>query len=143
MRIVPVNNPSFLLDTSALLTLIEDEPGAERVEQLLRTASIVIPWMCIFEVTYVTQQERGVTEAERRYALLRSLPVTHLWEHDEALLLTAARLKAQFRLPLADTIIAACALRGNAILVHKDPQFEALDGQVTLEALPYKTPSKK
>jgi predicted nucleic acid-binding protein len=138
-----MSNATFVLDTSALLTLIEDEPGAERVEQLLRTATILIPWMCVLEVTYVTQQERGVTEAERRYALLKSLPVTHLWEHDEALLLTAARLKAQYRLSLADTIIASCALRVHATLVHKDPQYEALDGQVRLEALPYKTPSKK
>ncbi len=133
-----MNDLSFLLDTSALLTFIEDEPGAERVEQLLRTESVLIPWMCVLEVTYVTQQERGAAEAERRYALLKSLPVTHLWDHDEALLLTAARLKASYRLSLADTIIAACAIRAHAILVHKDPQYEALDGQLQLEALPYK-----
>jgi len=68
--------------------------------------------------------------------------VTHVWEHDEALLFTAARLKAQYHLSLADTIIAACALRVSATLVHKDPQFEALDGLLSLEALPYKNPSK-
>jgi len=39
---------------------------------------------------------------------------------------------------LADTIIAACAMQQNAVLLHKDPQFEALAGQVGLEALPYK-----
>lgn len=137
-----MNKPTYLLDTSALLTLIEDEAGADRVEQILRTAAVVIPWMCVLEVTYISQQERGVTEAERRYALLKSLPVTHLWEHDEALLLTAARLKAQYHLSLADTIIAACAMREAAILVHKDPQFEALTGQILLKALPYKNPAK-
>lgn len=137
-----MSSPTFLLDTSALLTLIEDEPGADRVEALLRTAAIAIPWMCVLEVTYITQQERGSTEAERRYALLKSLPVTHLWEHDEALLLIAARLKAQYKLSLADTIIAASAMRISATLVHKDPQFEALIGQLPLEALPYKNPAK-
>jgi predicted nucleic acid-binding protein len=137
-----MSNPRYLLDTSALLTLIEDEPGADRVEHLLRTASVCIPWMCVLEVTYITQQERDLTEAERRYALIKSLPVTHLWEQDEALLFTAARLKAQYRLSLADTIIAACALRVSATLVHKDPQFEALDDIVAVEALPYKNPAK-
>ena len=137
-----MSSPTFLLDTSALLTLIEDEPGADRVEALLRTASIVIPWMCVLEVTYISQQERGATEAERRYALLKSLPVTHLWEQDEALLLLAARLKAQYKLSLADTIIAANAIRVSATLVHKDPQFEALTGQLPLEALPYKNAAK-
>jgi len=121
------------------LTIIEDEPGAERVEQVLRTEAVIIPWMCSLEVVYITQQERGVAEAERRYALLKALPVTYLWELEEALLLTAARLKATYRLSLADTIIAACAIRERAILLHKDPQYDALAGQVQLEALPYKS----
>jgi predicted nucleic acid-binding protein len=39
---------------------------------------------------------------------------------------------------LADAIIAAFAIQCNAVLVHKDPEFEALAGQMLLEALPYK-----
>jgi predicted nucleic acid-binding protein len=136
-----VSEVRYVLDTSALLSLIEDEPGAARVEEVLRTEAVIIPWMCSLEVVYITQQERGVAEAERRYALIKALPVTHLWELEEALLLTAARLKATYRLSLADTIIAACALRERAILLHKDPQYEALVGQVALEHLPYKSGS--
>ncbi len=30
------------------------------------------------------------------------------------------------------------AVRSSAILVHKDPEYEALDDQVRQEALPYK-----
>lgn len=129
----------YVLDTSALLTLIEDEPGAVRVEQVLRSEIVLIPWMCSLEIVYITQQERGVAESERRYALLKALPAKHLWELDEALLLTAARLKASYRLSLADTIIAACVIRERAILLHKDPQYDALSGQVQLENLPYKS----
>lgn len=136
-----MSNVRYVLDTSALLTLIEDEPGAARVEQVLRSEIVLIPWMCSFEVVYITQQERGVAEAERRYALLKALPVTHLWELEEALLLTAARLKATYRLALADTLIAACAIRERAILLHKDPQYDALSGQLQLENLPYKSAS--
>ena len=134
-----MSNARYVLDTSALLTLIEDEPGAARVEQVLRSEIVLIPWMCSFEGVYITQQERGAAEAERRYALLKALPVTHLWELEEALLLTAARLKATYRLSLADTLIAACAIRERAILLHKDPQYDALSGQVQLENLPYKS----
>lgn len=129
---------TYLLDTSALLTLIEDETGAARVEQILREQPVIITWMSLLEVYYITQQERGIAEAERRYALLKVLPVTMIWHIDEPLLLTAARLKAKYRLSLADTIIAACAIRQNATILHKDPQFEALAGQVALEALSYK-----
>jgi predicted nucleic acid-binding protein len=129
---------TYLLDTSAIMTLIEDEIGAERVEQILREQPVIITWVSLLEVTYITQQERGTAEAERRYALLKVLPVNLLWQLDEPTLLTAARLKANYRLSLADTIIAAYAIQQKAIILHKDPQFEALTGQVGLEALSYK-----
>jgi bifunctional DNA-binding transcriptional regulator/antitoxin component of YhaV-PrlF toxin-antitoxin module len=35
------------------------------------------------------------------------------------------------------TVIPA-SIRQNAMLLHKDLEFEALDGQLSLEALPYK-----
>jgi len=53
-------------------------------------------------------------------------------------LLTAARLKARFRVSFADALIAAFAVRSSAILVHKDPEFEALADKVLQEPLPYK-----
>ncbi|MGH3145512.1 MAG: PIN domain-containing protein, partial [Rubrobacter sp.] len=84
----------YLLDTSALLTLIEDEAGAAHVEEVLRTRSVIISWMSVLEVAYITQQVRGVAEAERRYARIKALPVTLGWQMDESTLLTAARLKA-------------------------------------------------
>lgn len=128
-----------LLDTSALLTLIEDEAGAARVEQVLRAGAAIIVWTSLLEVVYVTRQERGVPEAERRYALLKVLPGTLLWTMDEPILLIAARFKAAYRVSFADAIIAAYAAYHHAILLHKDPQFEALAGELDVEALPYKT----
>jgi len=134
-----VNDDRFLLDTSAILTLIEDETGAERVEQILAQSQVWLPWPVLLEATNITRQEQGEAEAEHRYALMKQLPVTVLWEMDEPTLLTAARLKANNRLSLADAIIAAFAIQYNAILLHKDPEFEAVADQVLLEALPYKT----
>ena len=128
----------YLLDTSAVLTLIEDEAGADRVEELLRHHTVIIPWIALVEVFYITQQERGASEAERRFALMKALPVTLLWTIDEPTLLQAGRLKAVYRLSLADTLIAALAQQQGAILVHKDPEYDTLQGQLRLEALPYK-----
>lgn len=131
----------YLLDTSALLTLIEDEAGAERVEHVLSQGQVVLPWLVLLEAYYIAQQEHDQAEADRRYALMKQLPATILWEADEPTLLTAARLKAVHHLSLADAIIAAFAIRQNATLLHKDPEFEALAGQVSMEVLPYKEAS--
>ena len=130
---------AFVLDTSAIFTLIEDEDGAERVDLLLRTQDIYLPWIVLLEVTYISRQEFGEAEAELRFANLKRLPVTFLWLADEPILLTAARLKANHRISLADAIIASFAIQLDAILVHKDPEYETLAGQVKMEALPYKT----
>lgn len=128
----------YLLDTSAILTLLEDEVGADRVEALLRQEEILMPYLVLLETYYITLQEQTEDVADKRYALLKQLPTTILWEVDEPTLLTAGRFKALHRLSPADAIIAAYAQRQEAILVHKDPELETLSDFVEQEALPYK-----
>ena len=137
-----MRDKAFLLDTSALLAFIEKEPGADRVLEILRGEEVIIPWTALLEVVYITRQERGESEALVRYALLTHMRARIAWEADEPTVLTAARLKAAHRLSLADAIIAAFAIRHGATLVHKDPEYDCLQGQADLEALPYKTASK-
>jgi predicted nucleic acid-binding protein len=105
---------------------------------VLRQTEVWLPWLALLECSYITHQEQGEAEADLRYAMVKQLPLTILWTMDEPTLLTAARLKATYHLSLADAIIAAFAVQQNAVLLHKDPEFEALAGQVLLEALPYK-----
>ena len=52
-----------VLDTSAWLTLIEDEAGADSVEELIEKARageivVLISFMSFMEVYYITMQER-------------------------------------------------------------------------------------
>jgi len=61
---------SFVLDTSALMTFIEKETGAERVRDVLLKQTIIIPWLSILETVYISQRELGEEEALTRYALL-------------------------------------------------------------------------
>jgi predicted nucleic acid-binding protein len=133
-----VASSPYILDTSAIFVLIENEDGADRVEQLLREKEILIPWLVLLEVTYISRQEWGEELATERYAMLKRLKTKILWEADESVLLTAARLKAGNRLSLADSIIASFAIQNKAIMLHKDPEYDALKGQVEMEALPYK-----
>jgi predicted nucleic acid-binding protein len=133
----------FVFDASALITLIDDEAGSERVSQILQEEDVIIPWPAILEVVYVSRQKRGEAEADYRFALLRKLPATILWEMDEPLLLTASRFKASYRASLGDALIAAYAFYYQARLLHKDPEFEQFEGNLSMEALPYKIPKGK
>jgi predicted nucleic acid-binding protein len=129
----------LLLDTSAILTFIGDEPGADRVEEALRDATTIVPWPVLLETHSISLREAGPAEADRRVALLKRLAVTIVWGMDEATVLTAARLKADHRLSLADAMIAAFAMRAGAVLLHKDPEFDSLAGLLPMEPLPYKS----
>ena len=128
----------YLLDTSALLTLIEDEEGSDRVEAILREGKTVLPWVVLLEVYYISLQEQGELAADQRLAMLKQVAGTILWQADEPTLLQAARFKAHHRISFADAIISAFAVQNEAILVHKDPEYETLAGRVNMEALPYK-----
>ena len=126
-----------------MFAFIEDEEGAARVEEILQHGEAMLPWLALLEVTYVTRQELGPVESDKRFSYLKRLPAEILWSNDDVSVLTAARLKAMHRISLADSIIAAYAVVNEATLLHKDPEFEPLRGQVAMEALPYKPSAKK
>lgn len=129
---------TFALDSSALLTLIEDEAGADRVEEVLRQHRAVLPWVALMEVYYVTKREQGQPEADRRHTLIKQMSAAIVWNADEPTILLAGDLKAQLRLSFADALIAAIARQHGAVLLHKDPELVALASQQPAEALPFK-----
>lgn len=128
----------FVVDTSALFALLEAEPGASRVAEVLTHESAIIPWLALMEVYYVSLQEAGPAKAETRYAALLASGAEIAWGVDEPTILTAGRWKASYRMSLADSLIAAIAHRRGATLLHKDPEYDALGTLVPREALPYR-----
>ena len=133
----------YVLDTSAWLTLIEDESGADTVQTLLEAAQagaaiLLTSFMSYMEVYYISLQERDADEARERLDLMAALPVLRV-ESSRALGISAAEIKARYRLSVADAWIAALASEHRAILVHKDPEFEQVAVLIEVIALPYKT----
>ncbi|MBA3947695.1 MAG: PIN domain-containing protein [Herpetosiphonaceae bacterium] len=132
----------YLFDTSAWLTLIEDEQGADTVQNLLvqagqGTVLVLTSFKSFMEVYYISLQEGGEAVAQERLRLMSILPVTRVESNDQSGLL-AAEFKAQHRLSVADAWIAGLAQERGAILVHKDPEFEQVESGVKVLKLPYK-----
>ena len=132
----------FVLDTAAWITLEEQEPGADEVEAILAKAWLgaAVVHACfatLTELEYIRTQERDAQQAAELLGFARAQPVQ--WLHsDDALCGSAAKLKAAHKISFADAFVAATALRCNAVLVHKDPEFNALSGVIQLHALPPK-----
>jgi predicted nucleic acid-binding protein len=133
---------TYVFDTSAWLALIEDEPGADMVQDLLERISsaevqVLVSFMSFMEVFYITLQEREITEASTRLRIIQSLPITRV-ESPPSLSIIAASLKAKYHISVADAWIAALAQERNATLVHKDPEFDQIEGELPVLKLPYK-----
>lgn len=132
---------AFLLDTSALLTLRDDEPGAERVAELLvASQSGGEPchgcFITLMEILYRVWKDEGEAAGREAYQACLNLPIR--WLHESVPLLErAAAVKASYPVSVADAWIAAAALELGATLVHKDPEFEQVAGMAQ-EYLPYK-----
>lgn len=116
----------LLLDTSALLTLRDDEPGAERIEQAFEQPDRCYAcFLSRMEVLYRVWKDEGERAGRLAYEQLKALPL-HWVEPSEPLLEQAARIKACHSLSVANAWIAASALQVGATLLHKDPEFRAL-----------------
>jgi predicted nucleic acid-binding protein len=117
----------FLLDTSALLALRGDEPGADRVESLLSKSKsnacvLLVSFMSRMELLYLIWREEGEEAAREALRLVDSFEIEWVSGETEILEL-ASRLKAKGRLSVADSWIGATAIAREATLIHKDPEF--------------------
>lgn len=132
---------SFVLDTSAILALWNEEDGASTVEKILRdkphNRKIFVSFMTFMECRYRVWKDHGQSAADELFRSLGLLPITRV-DVDDTLIMTASELKAQHRISVADSWIIATATTRNATLVHKDPEFDALAGKVAMKTLPYK-----
>ena len=132
----------YLLDTSALLALWNEEEGADTVEKLLQGAArkrqtVLGSFMTHMEAYYRLWKSQGEETAREFYHQLKILPLVRI-DLDEAILLMAAEIKATKSLSVADSWIIATGLVHQAAIVHKDPEFEQVKDLIPLLTLPYK-----
>ena len=137
-----MNHERYVLDTSALICYLEDEDGADIVDGLLQHAEnqlvdLVVVFVSMMELYYITWQEQGLAAAEERDELLRRLPLNRVDSSPELERL-AGSFKARYHLSFADAWIAAVAKQLDVLLVHKDPEFEATESEIRTVKLPYK-----
>lgn len=121
---------SYVLDTSALLTLRGDEPGANRIESLLSQATknqcqLLISFMTRMELLHLLSRHEGESAARDALLLIDSFPAKWI-SCEPRILEAAAAIKARGKLSVADSWIAATAAVYGATLIHKDPEFKSL-----------------
>lgn len=126
----------FVLDSSALLTLLLDRPGADKVGDLMEQALAgrrelsmsVINWG---EVYYSVWRDRGPGFAHHFLKAIAQLPVA-LLPVDLDLTRQAAEFKANYNLPYADCFAAALAFERHATLATSDQDFTSIQKKIDI-----------
>jgi ribonuclease VapC len=119
-----------LLDSFAVIAWLQNEPGAQIVEDLLVEASqknekLLLQEVNLAEVYYLSIRRVGEDRTRGLADQLLTLPIEVISSTTE-ILWQAALLKAEYSLSLADAFAAATAMVSEATIVTGDPEFDAI-----------------
>lgn len=132
----------YVLDSSALIRYIDNEPGAERMEEILKACALgrarveisVIQWG---EVAGNIRKRAGAREEGRILSLLPSEVQVVAVTGDGAI--RAAALKVDRGMAYADAFALELAMESsNKVLVTADYGFKAVEELCRIEFLPAK-----
>ena len=129
----------YVLDSYALMAHFEQEPGAERVERLLKAAragktALYLTAVNLGEIYYSVVRERGIGKADETLMMIEELPIS-IVDADKTLAVLAGKIKAAHPIAYADCFAAALANQLNTKVVTGDPEFKKLENEVGIEWL--------
>jgi uncharacterized protein len=122
------------LDSFALISLFNKEPGWKQIRGLLRDLESAgekallcrINWG---EFYYIVRRRYGKQKSHETLTLLEQLPIEIL-SVDDQLVKEAAEIKAEYPLAYADAFCIATAIRHNAYVLTSDPEFKQVESIV-------------
>lgn len=124
---------SFVLDACALIAFLNDEKGADKVEDVLRMGqrdecAIYINKFNVLEIYYGVFREYDKEKAEETLTRILALHLIIIDTLADDVFKEAGRLKAIYKISLADSIaLAEAKTRGCQILTADHHEFDAID----------------
>ena len=124
---------AFVFDACAIIAFLNDENGADEVENVLIRVKqggckVFINKINVLEIYYGVYREDGKDKAEEMLAKIVSLPLIIIDKLEDNVFKEAGRLKATYRISLADSIaIAEAKTRGIKILTADHHEFDPID----------------
>jgi predicted nucleic acid-binding protein len=115
----------YLFDACALIAYYADEEGADTVRDIIKQAFqkknlTFISQINLLEVFYDIYKSQGEDEAKDFLDEITRTPIKIIETMDISVFIEAGRLKASYRISLADSIFLAESLKNNYIGVTAD-----------------------
>lgn len=135
---------NFVLDAYALLAFLENEAGGKQVQSYLDLARhnksrLALSIINLGEILYIVERVQGLSKAQETLALIQSLTLDLILV-DLSLVLSAAYIKATYRMSYADAFAVALTQKFGCKLLTGDPELKAIGdaGIIDIEWLPPK-----
>jgi len=131
---------TYVLDSFAVLALLCREVGSEEVSHLLCEAqegkvNLLMTWVNVGEIAYIVERRWGKERLCQVLAMLEATEI-EIVSVKRGLALAAGHIKAEHPLAYADAYAGALAMEREATLVTGDPEFEVLEGTISIYWLP-------
>ncbi len=129
----------YVLDSYAILALLNNESGAARVEALLQQAKNVevtlsISLINLGEIAYIIERRWGQAKLRTVLAYLEETSLNIMPASKERVL-AAANIKAHYPMAYADAFAAALGKELSATLLTGNPEFQIISDHLTIEWL--------
>ncbi len=124
---------TYLLDANAILAYLGDEPGAENIKAIFDRADIdecliFVHAANVYEIYYQFFRDKGETAALTLWDDIREMPLKILHTFDEDFVKTAGRIKASFKMSVADSFLLAQAqLLGAKVVTSDHHELDVVD----------------
>lgn len=131
---------SLVFDSYAVLTFLKEEPGWQRVRNLLwdaykKSVKLYINSVNLGEVYYIAYREYGIKPADQVLSMIKSWPLEFVPVKEE-LAIVAGRMKAENKISYADAYVVATALIKRATILTGDKEFKEIEDLLAIEWLP-------
>ena len=126
-----------VLDTYAVMMILEKEPGYEKVQELLTEAQndqrdILMSAINVGEAYYIVRKEYCEEAANQYLDFIRATKVRIVVPTFDDIL-ASARIKATYPLSYADAFAIALAQKENVSVITGDPEFKKVEQIVKVE----------
>ena len=123
----------YVLDANALIALLQDEPGAEKVFDVIKAAykgeaEIIMHKANLLEVYYDAYRYRSKEQADLMVAEVVKSPIQINAEITDDIFAKAGRLKATYKMSFADSFaLAQASIFGGALLTSDHHEFDVIE----------------
>jgi len=129
-----------VLDSYAVLTYMQEEPGWQKVRDILWDAykgkyTVFLNCVNLGEVYYIVYKAFGATIADKALSLIKLWPLKFV-NIKEDIAIVAGRMKAENKISYADAYVVATALMKKASILTGDREFKEVEEFVNINWLP-------